>query len=106
MTLPPFIQVIWRPLTHTERFLHDFASVLPLAQALLMELARAYRAELAARDSDMSRWLPSGAGGAESGRHLAKAFKILLHHVSDYKLRLQLATLATGFADVVDDAIR
>lgn len=97
---------MWQPLQHTERYLGDLADTLPLAQPLLMELARAYRTEVAARDADMSRWLPSGAGGAEGGRHLAKAFKALLHHVGDYKLRLQLATLATGFADEIDDAIR
>ncbi|GAQ85863.1 hypothetical protein KFL_002580120 [Klebsormidium nitens] len=98
-------QVMWQPLHHTERYLGDFVDTLPLAPALLLELARTYRTEVAARDADMSRWLPSGAGGAEGGRHLAKAFKALLHHVGDYKLRLQLATLATGFADEIDDAI-
>ncbi|KAL6848044.1 hypothetical protein ACP4OV_022172 [Aristida adscensionis] len=87
-----------------EQFVAEFVSVLPLQPPMLLELARFYRAEVAARgeQSHFSVWLSPGGLPAEWVKHLGRSFRSLLRRTRDMRLRLQLATLATGFADVLD----
>ncbi|KAJ1264321.1 hypothetical protein BS78_09G254700 [Paspalum vaginatum] len=87
-----------------EQFVAEFVSVLPLHPPMLLELARFYRAEVAARgeQSHFSVWLSPGGLPAEWVKHLGRSFRSLLRRTRDMRLRLQLATLATGFIDVLD----
>lgn len=87
-----------------EQFVAEFVSVLPLQPPMLLELARFYRAEVAARgeQSHFSVWLSPGGLPAEWVKHLGRSFRSLLRRTRDMKLRLQLATIATGFGDVLD----
>ncbi|KAG0546959.1 hypothetical protein BDA96_01G038500 [Sorghum bicolor] len=87
-----------------EQFVAEFVSVLPLQPPMLLELARFYRAEVAARgeQSHFSVWLSPGGLPAEWVKHLGRSFRSLLRRTRDMRLRLQLATLATGFIDVLD----
>ncbi|PKA53793.1 hypothetical protein AXF42_Ash011272 [Apostasia shenzhenica] len=87
-----------------EQFVSEFVAVLPLQPPMLLELARFYRAEVAARgdQSHFSVWLSPGGLPAEWVRHLGKSFRSLLRRTRDLRLRMQLATIATGFADVVN----
>ncbi|XP_062194810.1 uncharacterized protein LOC133897988 isoform X2 [Phragmites australis] len=87
-----------------EQFVAEFVSVLPLQPPMLLELARFYRAEVAARgeQSHFSVWLSPGGLPAEWVKHLGRSFRSLLRRTRDMRLRLQLATLATGFGDVLD----
>jgi len=87
-----------------EQFVAEFVSVLPLQPPMLVELARFYRAEVAARgeQSHFSVWLSPGGLPAEWVKHLGRSFRSLLCRTRDMRLRLQLATLATGFLDVLD----
>lgn len=86
-----------------EQFVAEFVSVLPLQPPMLLELARFYRAEVAARgeQSHFSVWLSPGGLPAEWVKHLGRSFRSLLRRTRDMRLRLQLATLATGFIDVL-----
>ncbi|GJN05597.1 hypothetical protein PR202_ga23242 [Eleusine coracana subsp. coracana] len=87
-----------------EQFVAEFVSVLPLQPPMLLELARFYRAEVAARgeQSHFSVWLSPGGLPAEWVKHLGRSFRSLLRRTRDMRLRLQLANLATGFGDVLD----
>lgn len=60
-----------------ERFVAEFVAVLPLQPSMLLELARFYRAEVAARgdQSHFSVWLSPGGLPAEWMKHLARSFR-------------------------------
>ncbi|CAL4895148.1 unnamed protein product [Urochloa decumbens] len=91
-----------------ELFVAEFVSVLPLQPPMLLELARFYRAEVAARgeQSHFSVWLSPGGLPAEWVKHLGRSFRSLLRRTRDMRLRLQVASLATGFVDVLDTCNR
>ncbi|KAF3781980.1 Spatacsin-C domain-containing protein [Nymphaea thermarum] len=86
-----------------EEFMSEFVSTLPLPSSMLVELARFYRAEVMARgdQSHFSVWLSPGGMPVEWVRHLGRSFRCLLKHAWDFRLRLQMATIATGFGDVI-----
>ncbi|CAN6442246.1 unnamed protein product [Victoria cruziana] len=86
-----------------EEFMTEFVSTLPLPSSMLIELARFYRNEVMARgdQSHFSVWLSPGGMPVEWVRHLGRSFRCLLKHTWDFRLRLQLATIATGFGDVI-----
>ncbi|KAL8125295.1 hypothetical protein AgCh_012832 [Apium graveolens] len=99
--------VLWNQMLKpelTEQFVAEFVAVLPLHPMMLAELARFYRAEVAARgdQSQFSVWLTGGGLPAEWAKYLERSFRCLLKRTRDFKLRLQLATIATGFTDVID----
>ncbi|XP_008786547.2 uncharacterized protein LOC103704848 [Phoenix dactylifera] len=91
-----------------EQFVVEFVAVLPLQPSMLLELARYYRAEVAARgdQSHFSVWLSPGGLPAEWVKHLGRSFRILLKRTRDLRLRMQLATIATGFGDVIDACMK
>ncbi len=102
-----WVPVLWEQMRQPGRidqFLADFVSALPLPSSMLMELARFYRAEVAARGDhmDFTTWLTPGGMPQELARNLGKSMRFLLKHVRDIRVRLQLATVATGFSDIVD----
>ncbi|CAN8328713.1 unnamed protein product [Cochlearia groenlandica] len=88
----------------TEEFVAEFVAVLPLQASMLLELGRFYRAEMAARgdQSQFSVWLTGGGLPAEWAKYMWRSFRCLLKRTRDLRLRLQLATTATGFSDMVD----
>ncbi|CAI9109170.1 OLC1v1008939C1 [Oldenlandia corymbosa var. corymbosa] len=99
--------VLWNQMLKpelTEQFVAEFVAVLPLQPSMLIELARFYRAEVAARgdQSQFSVWLTGGGLPAEWAKYLGRSFRCLLRRTRDLRLQLQLATLATGFSDVID----
>lgn len=99
--------VLWNQMLKpelTEDFVAEFVAVLPLQPSMLVELARFYRAEVAARldQSHFSMWLTGGGLPAEWAKYLDRSFRCLLRRTRDLRLRLQLATIATGFNDVID----
>ncbi|RAL44025.1 hypothetical protein DM860_014162 [Cuscuta australis] len=99
--------VLWNQMLRPElieQFVAEFVAVLPLQSSMLLELARFYRAEVAARgdQSQFSVWLTGSGLPAEWAKYLGKSFRCLLRRTGDLKLRLQLATVATGFPDVVE----
>ncbi|CBI21531.3 unnamed protein product, partial [Vitis vinifera] len=99
--------VLWNQMLKpelTEQFVAEFVAVLPLHPSMLGDLARFYRAEVAARgdQSQFSVWLTGGGLPAEWLKYLGRSFRCLLRRTRDLKLRLQLATVATGFGDVID----
>ncbi|KAJ4966442.1 hypothetical protein NE237_018291 [Protea cynaroides] len=99
--------VLWNQMLKpelTEQFVAEFVAVLPLQPSMVAELARFYRAEVAARgdQSHFSVWLSPGGLPAEWAKHLGRSFRCLLKRTRDISLRLQLAIIATGFSDVVD----
>ncbi|KAF8404468.1 hypothetical protein HHK36_009353 [Tetracentron sinense] len=99
--------VLWNQMLKpelTEQFVAEFVAVLPLQHSMVAELARFYRAEVAARgdQSHFSVWLSPGGLPAEWAKHLGRSFRCLLKRTRDLRLRSQLATLATGFGDVID----
>lgn len=99
--------VLWNQMLKpelTEQFVAEFVAVLPLQPSMLAELARFYRAEVAARgdQSQFSVWLTGGGLPAEWAKYLGRSFRCLLKRTRDLRLRLHLATVATGFADVSD----
>ncbi|XP_071914201.1 uncharacterized protein [Coffea arabica] len=99
--------VLWNQMLKpelTEQFMAEFVAVLPLQPSMLVELARFYRAEVAARwdQSQFSVWLTGGGLPAEWAKYLGRSFRCLLKRTRDLRLRLQLATTATGFIDVID----
>lgn len=99
--------VLWNQMLKpelTEEFVAEFVAVLPLQPSMLVELARFYRAEVAARgdQSHFSVWLTGGGLPAEWAKYLGRSFRCLLRRTRDLRLRLQLATVATGFTDVID----
>ncbi|KAK8653527.1 hypothetical protein V6N13_127522 [Hibiscus sabdariffa] len=103
--------VLWNQMLNpelTEVFVAEFVAVLPLQPSMLIELARFYRAEVAARgdQSQFSVWLTGGGLPAEWAKYLGRSFRCLLKKTRDLRLRLQLATTATGFTDVVDACMK
>ena len=103
--------VIWDHMQNPgwiEPFLGEFVAALPLPANMLMELARFYRAEVTGRkrNIDFSTWLSPGGLPLEWAKYLEKSFRCLLKYVCDVKLRVQLATLATGFPDVLEICMR
>ncbi|KAF5727677.1 hypothetical protein HS088_TW22G01373 [Tripterygium wilfordii] len=102
-----WVLVLWEQMLkpeQTEQFVAEFVAVLPLQALMLVELARFYRAEVAARgdQSQFSVWLTGGGLPAEWAKYLGRSFRCLLKRTRDLRLRLQLATIATGFTDVID----
>ncbi|CAI0554927.1 unnamed protein product [Linum tenue] len=102
-----WVLVLWNQMLKpelTEAFVAEFVAVLPLQPSTLIELARFYRAEVAARgdQSQFSVWLTGGGMPAEWAKHLGRSFRCLLKVTWDLRLRVQLASIATGFTDVVD----
>ncbi|KAL5999633.1 hypothetical protein ACLOJK_037918 [Asimina triloba] len=103
--------VLWNQMLKpelTEQFVAEFVAVLPLHSSMLMELARFYRAEVAARgdQSHFSVWLSPGGLPAEWAKHLGRSFRCLLKCTRDLRVRMQLATIATGFGDVISACSR
>ncbi|XP_061345491.1 uncharacterized protein LOC133291257 isoform X4 [Gastrolobium bilobum] len=99
--------VLWNQMLKPEvleEFVAEFVAVLPLQPSMLIDLARFYRAEVAARgdQSNFSVWLTGGGLPAEWAKYLGRSFRCLLKRTRDLRLRMQLATLATGFGDVLD----
>ncbi|KAK7399448.1 hypothetical protein VNO78_10630 [Psophocarpus tetragonolobus] len=99
--------VLWNQMLKPEvmeEFVAEFVAVLPLQPSMLIDLARFYRAEVAARgdQSHFSVWLTGGGLPAEWAKYLGRSFRCLLKRTRDLKLRMQLATVATGFGDVID----
>ncbi|XP_059307984.1 uncharacterized protein LOC132059394 [Lycium ferocissimum] len=99
--------VLWNQMLRpdlVEQFVAEFVAVFPLQPSMLLELARFYRAEVAARgdQSQFSVWLTGGGLPAEWAKYLGRSFRCLLRRTRDLRLRNQLATIATGFTDVVD----
>lgn len=99
--------VLWNQMLKPEvleEFVAEFVAVLPLQPSMLTDLARFYRAEVAARgdQSHFSVWLTGGGLPAEWAKYLGRSFRCLLKRTRDLRLRVQLATVATGFGDVTD----
>ncbi|KAJ1412897.1 Spatacsin, C-terminal domain [Sesbania bispinosa] len=99
--------VLWNQMLKPEvmeEFVAEFVAVLPLQPSMLIDLARFYRAEVAARgdQSHFSVWLTGGGLPAEWAKYLGRSFRCLLKRTRDLRLRMQLATVATGFGDVID----
>ncbi|KAL3371146.1 hypothetical protein AABB24_007938 [Solanum stoloniferum] len=99
--------VLWNQMLRPElieRFMAEFVSVLPLQPSMLLELARFYRAEVAARgdQSQFAMWLTGGGLPADWAKYLGRSFRCLLRRTRDLRLRYQLATIATGFTDVIN----
>ncbi|KDP35278.1 hypothetical protein JCGZ_09437 [Jatropha curcas] len=103
--------VLWNQMLKpelTQEFVAEFVAVLPLQPSMLVELARFYRAEVAARgdQSQFSVWLTGGGLPAEWAKYLGRSFRCLLKRTRDLRLRLQLATIATGFGDIIDACVK
>ncbi|XP_024990189.1 uncharacterized protein LOC112524555 isoform X3 [Cynara cardunculus var. scolymus] len=103
--------VLWNQMLKpelTEQFVAEFVAVLPLQPTMLAEIARFYRAEVAARgdQSQFSVWLTGGGLPAEWAKYLERSFRCLLKRTRDLRLRLQLATVATGFGDVINGCLK
>ncbi|XAR73263.1 hypothetical protein NMG60_11007174 [Bertholletia excelsa] len=103
--------VLWNQMLKpelTEQFVAEFVAVLPLHPTMLADLARFYRAEVAARwdQSQFSVWLTGGGLPAEWAKYLSRSFRCLLKRTRDLRLRLQLATVATGFSDIIDACVK
>ncbi|KAG0476489.1 hypothetical protein HPP92_013330 [Vanilla planifolia] len=103
--------VLWNQMLRPdliEQFVAEFVAILPLQPSMLLELARFYRAEVSARgeQSHFSVWLSPGGLPAEWNRHLGRSFRCLLRKTRDLRLRMQLATIATGFDDVINSCMK
>ncbi|KAE7998209.1 hypothetical protein FH972_002775 [Carpinus fangiana] len=103
--------VLWNQMLKPElleEFVAEFVAVLPLQSSMLGDLARFYRAEVAARgdQSQFSVWLTGGGLPAEWAKYLWRSFRCLLKRTRDLRLRLQLATVATGFGEVIDACMK
>lgn len=103
--------VLWNQMLKpelTEQFVAEFVAVLPLQPSMLADLAKFYRAEVAARgdQSQFSVWLTGGGLPAEWAKYLGRSFRCLLKRTRDLRLRMQLATVATGFVDVIDACLK
>ncbi|KAI5384322.1 uncharacterized protein LOC127105709 isoform X1 [Lathyrus oleraceus] len=99
--------VLWNQMLKPEvmeEFVAEFVGVLPLQPSMLTDLAKFYRAEVAARgdQSHFSVWLTGGGLPAEWAKYLGRSLRCLLKRTRDLRLRMQLATVATGFGDVID----
>lgn len=98
--------VLWNQMLKpdiVEQFVAEFVAVLPLKNSVLIELAKFYRSEMVARgdQSNFSVWLTGGGLPAEWAKYLGRSFRCLLKKTRDLRFRLQMATVATGFHDVV-----
>ncbi|XP_057972244.1 uncharacterized protein LOC131160497 isoform X2 [Malania oleifera] len=103
--------VLWNQMLKpelTEQFMAEFVAVLPLQPTMLLDLSKFYRAEVAARgdQSQFSVWLTGGGLPAEWAKYLGRSFRCLLKRTRDLRLRLQVATMATGFSDVIDACMK
>ncbi|KAK4264830.1 hypothetical protein QN277_025955 [Acacia crassicarpa] len=103
--------VLWNQMLKPEvmeEFVAEFVSVLPLPPSMLIELARFYRAEVAARgdQSQFSVWLTGGGLPADWAKYLGRSFRCLLKRTRDLRLRMQLSNLATGFSDVINACMK
>uniref|UniRef100_A0A2N9FSI1 Spatacsin C-terminal domain-containing protein n=1 Tax=Fagus sylvatica TaxID=28930 RepID=A0A2N9FSI1_FAGSY len=103
--------VLWNQMLKPElmeEFIAEFVAVLPLQPSMLAELARFYRSEVAARgdQSQFTVWLTGGGMPAEWAKYLGRSFRCLLKRTRDLRLRLQLASVATGFNDVLDACMK
>ncbi|KAL5555832.1 hypothetical protein UlMin_038068 [Ulmus minor] len=99
--------VLWNQMLKPElleEFVAEFVAVLPLQPTMLIELAKFYRVEVAARgdQSQLSVWLTVGGLPAEWAKYLGRSFRCLLKRTRDLRLRLHLSTIATGFNDVIN----
>lgn len=102
-----WVLVLWDLMLRSdliEQFVAEFVCVLPLHPSMLLELAKFCRAEVAARGDQFhfSSWLSPGGTSAERVRHLGRSFRSLLKRTRDLRLRVQLATTATGFNDIIN----
>ncbi|KAH7442054.1 hypothetical protein KP509_03G068400 [Ceratopteris richardii] len=102
--------VLWNLMRNAgwvDQFLSEFVAALPLPATMLMELAKFHHDEVAARQGQIDfSWLTPAGLPLESTKYQVKSFKCLLKYVRDMRLRVQLATLATGFPDVLDVCMR
>lgn len=103
--------VLWNQMLKPEvleEFVAEFVAVLPLPPSLLIDLARFYRAEVAARgdQSQFSVWLTGGGLPAEWAKYLGRSFRCLLKRTRDIRLRVQLSTVATGFTDIINACMK
>ncbi|KAI9108709.1 hypothetical protein K1719_020356 [Acacia pycnantha] len=103
--------VLWNQMLKPEvleEFVAEFVSVLPLPPSMLNDLARFYRAEVAARgdQSQFSVWLTGGGLPADWAKYLGRSFRCLLKRTRDLRLRVQLSNLATGFSDVINACMK
>ncbi|KAK6924171.1 Spatacsin, C-terminal domain [Dillenia turbinata] len=102
-----WVLVLWNQMLKPElieQFVDEFVAVLPLHASTLIDVARFYRNEVAARvdQSHFSVWLTGGGLPAEWAKYLGRSFRCLFRKTRDLRLRLQLATMATGFVDVIN----
>lgn len=102
-----WVPVLWNQMSKPElleQFVAEFVAVLPLQPPMLVELAKIYRSEVVARgdQSHFTVWLTGGSGLPVDGpRYLSRSFRCLLIRTRDLRLRVQLASLVTGFNDVI-----
>ncbi|XP_056696690.1 uncharacterized protein [Spinacia oleracea] len=99
--------VLWNQMLKpeiVEQFVAEFVAVLPLQNFVLVELAKFYRSEMVARvdQSNFSAWLTGGGLPAEWSKYMGRSFRCLLKRTRDLRFRLQMASIATGFNDVID----
>jgi len=99
--------VLWNQMLKpdlAEQYIAEFVAVLPLQHSTLIELATFYRQELAARgeQSHLTIWLTGGGLPAEWAKYVGRSFRCLLKRTRDLRCRLQIATIVTGFNDVID----
>ncbi|KAL3818833.1 hypothetical protein ACJIZ3_004738 [Penstemon smallii] len=99
--------VLWELMLNPElleQFVAEFVAVLPLQPSMLLELAKFYRSEMQARvdQSQFSVWLTGGGLPADWAKYLGRSFRCLLKRTRDFRLKLHLASTATGFGDVID----
>ncbi|XP_057541426.1 uncharacterized protein LOC130820175 isoform X2 [Amaranthus tricolor] len=99
--------VLWNQMLNpevVEQFVAEFVAVLPLQNSVLIELAKFYRSEMVARgdQSNFSVWLSGGGLPAEWAKYLGRSFRCLLKRTRDLRFRFQMASVATGFNDVID----
>lgn len=86
-----------------EQFISEFVAVLPLQHSMLIELAKIYKSELGARlDKPHIVFWTVGGLPAEWAKYLGRSIRCLLKRTRDLRWRLQMATAATGFDDVID----
>lgn len=107
-----WVPVLWNQMLQSGRidqYLTEFVAVLPLPASMLMELARFYRAEVSARGDHLdhiTKWLTPGGAPLQQTTYLGKSMRYLLKLVRDIRVRVQLATVATGFSDIVDSCMQ
>lgn len=98
-----WVQVIWEQMfkpDQIEQFLSDFVATLPLYPPMLLELAKFHRSHVVGRGGEISRFPSWGTPG--EAKNLGRSFRSLLRRIRDLRLRVQLATTATGFPDIIE----